>query len=170
MITLEPSNGWIAVDAQGWRYPWFTSGALEVLDAMDLQGKKLFEWGVGYSTYWFRSRGMKTWGVDSSEKWAKDVITHFEPNKEEYINYPKKYCNFGMDIVVIDGEYRDECAPVAFEIVKKGGIILIDNFFQPSVPPNEWFRTLDLLAVKKAPHTLYPQTGHPDWKSLIIQC
>lgn len=170
MIELKPDNGWIAFDSKGIRYPWYSSGALEVLDKMDLTGKYIFEWGVGYSTEWYRSRGMKTWGVDSNKEWVDKIITQFEPDKEKYINFPKKWYTFGFDIMAIDGIHRDECTPIAVELIRKGGLIIIDNWMQPSVEPNSWFRTLDVLAAKKLPHTVYRQDNHLDWSTLIIQC
>jgi len=169
MIELKPDNGWIIEDADGIRYPWYSAGALEVLDKMDLHGKYIWEYGKGYSTKWFDSRGALTFGVDSKEEWYKFAGGYLHKDKFQYL----RSINNGRwtyDIIVIDGDYRDDCTEYAIKKIKKGGIIIIDNWMQPSVPPNEWFRTLDLLAAKKLPHTVYRQEGHPDWSTLIIQC
>lgn len=167
MIELKPGNGWIAFDRDGIRYPWYVSGVLELLEKMDLKGKKLFEWGVGYSTHWYRSRGMKTWGVDSVEKWAKDIITAYEPDKRKYIKFPKLYCDFQYDIVVIDGIYRDECLKVALEVVKPDGLIIIDNFEQPSVY-GEWPLTRAILKEQGLVYEIFKQEGHNDWQTIVI--
>lgn len=174
MIELSPDNGWIAKDEKGFIYPWYTAPTLEVLDKIDFTGKRVFEYGGGNSTLWYRSRGAVVCGVDSSELYAKFADIEFQETKHEYLHAIHKTASIGVldfvnyDLIAIDGEWRDECTSHAFERIKEGGIIIIDNFMQPSVPPNEWFRTLDLLATKKVKYHVFSQTGHLDWHSLLI--
>jgi len=174
MIELKPDNGWIAEDVAGKRYPWFTAGALEYLNQIDYTNKQIYEFGCGYSTLWFRSRGAVVHGVDSTREWADFAGVQYLPEKEQYLN-PKSLLYWlgrptQYDIAVVDGEWRDECASLCIQTIKPGGLVIIDNWMQPSVPPNEWFRTLDLMAANGLPHIVYRQPNHPDWSTLIIQC
>ena len=110
------------------------------------------------------------YGVDSQKEWSEKAGgSYLYTDKAEYINSINK-AHWDFDIIAVDGEYRDDCAELAIRRIKAGGIIIIDNWMQPSVPPNEWFRTLDSLAAHKFPHTVYRQPNHPDWSTLIIQC
>lgn len=166
MIELSPKNGWISMDGE-LRRPWYTSGALEMLDVMDLKGKYVWEWGGGNSTIWYRSRGAFVLGVDSDKEWANNVGLEFITEKEAYlkaIHKPNKH----FDVIAIDGEYRDECLGHALAWIKPNGIIIADNFLQPSAGWPDWHRTLDLLAVKGLPHTVFREKLHSDWSSLVI--
>lgn len=171
MIELKPDNGWIAFDSDGVRYPWYVSGVLDILDKMDLNGKMVFEYGMGYSTLWFQSRGAYVHGIESNEEWAEFTRANCTHDETKYINsihYQSRLGPILYDIVCIDGIYRDKCTPLAYSHLQKGGIIIIDNWMQPSVEPNEWFRTCDLLATKKLKFEVFRQEGHPDWSTLII--
>lgn len=165
-IKLEPSNGWICIDDNGLIMPWLVSPVLDILNGMDLKDKKIFEYGCGNSTLWFRSQGAEVYGVDSNMEWANKCHIPYENKRYFYLRRILK--NEPFDIVVIDGEFRDNCTDFALWNTKKGGMIIIDNWMQPSVPPNEWFRTLDLLATKGLRYEVHSQEGHPDWKTMII--
>lgn len=169
MIQLKPDNGWIAFDSNGVRYPWLTAGALEILDKMDLTKKFIWEYGCGHSTLWFRSRGANVRGVDSNTEWAELAGVDFAGTKDTYINSIHEY-NEKFDIIVIDGIYRDECTLPALNEIEKGGIIIIDNFEQESAGFKEWPLTKALFTERKLPNTLYRETLHEDWGTLIIQC
>ena len=148
--------------------PWFTSGVLEILDVMDLNGKRIFEYGCGNSTKWFRSRGAIVEGVDSNPEWAKFAYVELQT---ELIPYTRAiYKGHKFDLICIDGIFRDDCTEHALNCIEPGGIIIADNFLQPSAEQSNWFRTLDFMAARSLPHTVYRESLHPDWQSLIIQC
>lgn len=176
MIKLTAANGWVAKDEHGIQFPWYTSGMLKVLDKMDLKGKKVFEYGVGYSTLWYRSRGALTAGVDSNHEWANMVGVPFTIERDKYIHeaYDYTYCPRKInqeyvrvfDIISIDGIYRDECTEHALLALRPGGMLIIDNWMQPSVEPNEWTKTLELTKGMKS--EVFAQEGHPDWKTIYF--
>jgi hypothetical protein len=168
MIELKPDNGWIAFDSNGVRFPWYSSGVLEILDKMDLKGKRIFEYGGGNSTIWFKSRGAIVEGVDSNPEWA--AMSGLEL-QTELIPYTRAiYKGHKFDLICIDGIFRDDCTEHALNCIEKGGMIIIDNWMQPSAELSDWHLAVDLLAVRGLPHTVYREAKHCDWGSLIIQC
>ena len=168
MIELSPINGWTAMDPNGLLMPWYTSGALEVITGIDWHGKHVFEYGSGNSTIWYRSKGAVVFGVDHDKEWEIPGI-RIEPERLPYINRIHWH-QHGFDLIAIDGLFRDECLEHALQKINQGGIIVIDNWFQPSAGWPYWPKSCDLLAIKKLPHTVYREAKHIDWASLIIQC
>jgi len=166
MIKLSAENGWVAKDQYGIQYPWYASDMLELLDKMDLRGKYVFEYGCGHSTHWFRSRGAFVDGVDSDIDWADVAKVKFEKYYNEYTNRIHNSKYEWYDIIVIDGIYRDDCTEHALKNLKPGGMLIIDNWMQPSVEPNEWTRTLELTKGMKS--EVFAQEGHPDWKTIYF--
>lgn len=170
MIDLNKCEGWQKRDANGMVLPWYTHPALDDIQSWDLKNKKVFEYGVGQSTIWWASKCKWVYGVDSNEEWVKamhdavisnSVIAHI-PVKDIYISSLR--ISRGIDIVVVDGDYRDECVRHAVQTLKKGSKVIIDNWIQPSV----WVATEETQSIiSKLDHTIYKQPGHPDWQTLI---
>lgn len=169
---IYPQPDWLTKDEHGIQMPWYTRPCLEVLDKMDFKGKRVFEYGVGYSTIWYRSRGATSWGVDSNEVWAKATGSYFTTDKIPYLTHigkaAKSKGNVAFDIICIDGLFRDECTEYALKHVATGGMIIIDNYKQPSVDPdpNAWVETDRLTGHMR--RELYKEPEHPDWATLII--
>lgn len=169
MTALE---GWQFRDDKGIIMPWYTQPVLKILDAMDFKDKRIFEYGVGHSTVWFRSRGATCFGVDSEKTWANLAQSFYTKNKEEYLNWISMMVDykFRYDIICIDGDYRDECLSPALKMINHhvGGIIIIDNFEQPSVQA-DWPKTRAYIdTLPEDGFKIYKQEGHPDWQTLII--
>lgn len=145
-------------------FPWYTWPCLEWLDGLDLSGKLIYEFGVGDSTQWYRKRGAKVTGVDSDYMWASVAQVSYLINQDEYTGsmvFGRMY-----DIVCVDGDYRDNCTEPALRHLKSGGYLIIDNYHQPSVEPNDWHLTDKLI--EGMPITIYKQPNHPDWQTAVI--
>jgi hypothetical protein len=145
-------------------FPWYTSTSLEFLETLDLKGKRVFEYGVGESTEWYRAKGAEVFGVDIDPHWAAKVGAKFTIWNNEYVHAIDQLGLF--DIVAIDGAWRDECVERAVLHLKPGGLLIIDNFEQPSVEPNRWDKAYELLSRKKS--RVYFEPEHEDWKTLIV--
>lgn len=164
MTTID---NWLTIDNYGMQMPWYTRPALEVINHFDFINKTIFEYGCGYSTLWFRSRGAKVYGVDSDMKWADLAGVRFEPVKDWYLECIN-YLNVDLDIVCIDGDHRDECFDYALLNLKKNGIIIIDNYEQPSVEPNDWSETNAFIKKHGFKVEIYKEPTHEDWNTAII--
>lgn len=177
MVSQTP-NEWQILDKElGIIKPWYTASFLNVLDAFDLSDKVIWEYGIGASTIWYAHKAKILYGVDSNETWLKDVNESLEyygkKDKATFSFTDKidKYSNaiylpnIKFDVVVVDGMERDYCIEPALDCVKKGGVIILDNWLQHEVwMPTE--KTQELL--NKYPNQIYKQEGHPYWKTAIF--
>lgn len=173
MKELLTPNEWQATDPElGINYPWYTNKFLEVLKTWDLSDKVIFEYGLGGSTLWYSHKVKKQYGVDSDEVWMQWVGQYLNDNgKFPYLLYetdPNLYpssiyrCQTKFDIVVVDGIERDACVPMALDCLKDDGILIIDNYQQPSVWMAEE-RTLNILS--KYECHVFKHEGHYDWQT-----
>lgn len=147
-------------------YPWYTKPALEVIDKLILRKKRIFEYGCGLSTEWFRAKGAKVFGVDTNMEWATSESIKHEPCFPAYVDYIEKCGTYCFDIVVIDGSWRDECTEKALKYLKVGGLLIIDNYMQPSVEMN-WEKTNRLIEGMN--YKVYKEPEHEDWQTLILR-
>ena len=162
--------------------PWYVKPFLDVLDTWDLSDKIVFEYGLGNSTIWYAHKAKKVYGVDEQYKWFKEVgfelVSNFDKSKYDIFfepvgyRYPKTIYtpNIKFDIVVIDGltDCRDACVVPAIDCVKDGGVIIVDNWMQPSVHMmNE--ENQRLLRINCEHYEVYKQENHPDWQTAIFK-
>lgn len=171
MIDLNATNEWQHRDPDtGLVFPWYTKPALDEIVTWDLKDKTVFEYGCGASTLWWAAKCESVYAVESDLQYYLAVTTELRDeqliiqrsDKNEYINAPKTFGKF--DIIIIDGDYRDACVPVALDCLKPGGVLIFDNWMQPSVELQTEETQKLLLGV---PHKIFKQPGHPDWQTLI---
>ena len=164
-----------------WRYldgeiimPWYTKPALEWLKQQDTSTWKVFEYGCGYSTIWWRLNCQEVNSIDDNNIWAKAIGADHTEDKLFYINYvgvlgyrdharttPQGY----YDCIIIDGEYRDSCTEFCLPYLKPGGYLIIDNYEQPSVG-YDYTKTNELL--KGWEKQVFKQHNHSDWQTAIF--
>ena len=112
-------------------FPWYTRPFLKELSSWDIKDWKIFEYGSGNSTHWWRKKVKIVHSIDSNEQWAKNVGSIFINNKIDFINFPLTLIeNDKFDCIIIDGdpvEWRDDCTEVALACIKNNGIIIFDN-------------------------------------------
>lgn len=160
-------------DKSGLTYPWYTEDCLKWLRTRDFSKSRVFEFGAGLSTFWWRYNSLRGTlvSVEDDYEWAHKVGACYAPTKEAYLKLlfetAQKYGNY--DVIIIDGSHRDDCTEIALQCIKKGGFIIIDNFHQASadLPIEAWPKTNDLLA--HYPQIVFHQTGHDDWKTSVWQ-
>lgn len=154
-------------DALGIPYPWYTGPALEVLNSLNLEGANIFEYGVGKSTDWYRMKGANVHGVDVLKEWADETGCQHEPHYSDYIHAIKKH-GIKFDIVAIDGDFRDHCLFASLPYIKPGGIVIMDNWKQPSVQ-SDWPLTEKVIENRGLNLTVYKEPDHYDWQTAIIR-
>lgn len=160
--------------------PWYVRLALDVLEQMNLSDKVVFEYGIGLSTCWFAHAAKKVDGIETNLEWFRNVqetLLHNgllsntflkyvpEPTVENYVLTPEEVRQY--DVIVIDGQMRDETALSALKNAKSGTTIIIDNYLQEAVHVASGEVQAE---VNKHPHSLYysENTKHLDWCSAII--
>lgn len=175
MIDLNYCNEWQHRDPEtGLVFPWYTKSFLDELVTWDLSGMKVFEYGAGASTLWWKRKCKDVYAVESNEQFLEavrakvdDTGIYFACTKENYLKFITKP-GMQFDIVVVDGEpieWRDDCIVSALQTIKPGGRLIIDNWDQPSVwIPSDETRAL----LGKYPVKIYKQKGHPDWQTAVF--
>lgn len=162
---MKEIEGWQTVDDEsGLNMPWYTRPCLEWLQTIDLKGKKVFEYGVGNSTTWYKSKGAICDGVDSNAYWAGLAGALFFQDKKRYLD-AINFQPYNYDIIVIDGLYRDYCLKFALDKIVKGGYIICDNYKQSEVEP-DWPLTEQMI--KDFDYVIYKEPKHYDWSTLVI--
>jgi hypothetical protein len=156
-------------------FPWFTKSFLDELSTWDLSDKNIFIYGIGADVKWFQRKAKIVCGVDEKFEWVNSVREDLV-SEGKYTNVNLRFTptmdgftsaiyDFDMmfDIVVIDGDYwRDQCVIPAINRLKNAGVLIIDNYDQPSVwQPNK--KTREVL--KDFECKFYKQAGHTDWQT-----
>lgn len=150
----------------GLMMPWYTIGMLEYLNTLDLSKMKVWEYGVGYSTMWWRTVSKSSSGVDDNACWAIALGSAYTNEKEVYVNYPQINTFYVFyDIIIIDGSYRKECLQYAIDNCAKGTMIICDNWLQPSCDI-DWGNMPEVVA--KYNPVVFKQPDHADWQTMYF--
>ncbi len=144
---------WLCVDQAGDPVPWYTYPAIEYLRGLDFSEKDVFEYGSGYSTLFWSRHAREIVAVEHDSEWharmspmiPQNVSYRLLPEKEAYLEAIDE-CPRLFDVVIIDGEHREECVSFALAKLKEDGLIILDN--------SDWFvgvasllRAADLIQV-----------------------
>lgn len=164
MVDLSTPNEWqhICPDT-GLVMPWYTKPALDEIVTWDLKDKVVFEYGCGASTLWWRKRAKAVYSVDEDRAYSEVTGAYLAKNPVDFLHYIYEFPP--LDIVIIDGErLRQESVEHALKCLKPGGVLIYDNWMQPSVELQSEETQRVLLSL---PHKIYKQENHPDWQTLI---
>lgn len=157
-----------------WRYydtpsnlimPWYTLPTLQWLKSIDISYWKVFEYGAGYSTIWWRLHAKEIVSVDDSKEWAKAMGAIHQSEKYEYTTEINVRGEF--DCVIVDGAWREDCARHAKSYVKSGGYMIIDNWQQEDYPVKSCEATDEFLMGWE--RTLYRQANHGEWCTAVFK-
>ena len=133
--------GWIdsfrlkqPIDVDKQPLPWYTYPAIEYIKQLDFSTQEVFEYGSGNSTIFWSKLAKRVVSIENNQKWYETVSKRVGENVtvklimddalyiQEILNYES------FDIIVIDGSHsRLDCAKVAINKLKSGGIIILDN-------------------------------------------
>lgn len=124
----------MAVDFNGEPIPWYTYPAIEYLNSFDFSECEVFEFGSGNSSHYWAKRCQSVTSVESDAEWAAEVkiqkspnqsILH-RPNESDYVSALTDQGK-SFDIIVIDGRWRRACTEATPALLKKDGVIILDN-------------------------------------------
>src|SRR6266567_6419183 len=154
--------------------PWWNPRAIRYLRANLPSSGKAFEWGSGGSTVWLSNRGLTVTAIESECEWADRVKercpaadVRFIPGTnsgehrsepqlrdegehffDEYVSAIDAFPDDSLDVVVVDGLCRIECARRAGPKVKPSGIVVVDDTnWQFVLPPPETFEGWECLTL-----------------------
>lgn len=160
-------DNWRTYDDRGVMMPWYSRPCLEWLDTFITEDMIVFEYGCGASSLWYQSRTRHLLGVESDMKWVFTSGQFHTTEKDLYISFPQRCSPKPFNLIIIDGDFRDDCTEHALKHLKKGGYLICDNFEQASADLAHWPKTRELT--KNMPITIYKEPGHPDWQTAVFQ-
>jgi hypothetical protein len=106
-------------------------------------GGRMFEWGAGGSTHWFREQGIDLTSLEHDEKWAHRVGVPFvrighipvATPGEELCDLPDlqnpyllAFAEQQFDVILVDGVLRNKCLQMAKRMLKPGGTVFLHDF------------------------------------------
>jgi len=163
-------DGWKTKDTNlDIMFPWYTRPFLKYLVQIDTSDWKVFEFGGGNSTQWWRKNAREVHAVDTDLSWSSQCGLNCVTDKESFLKFPLTLIeNEKFDCIIIDGEptsWRDDCTEYALLALKDNGKLIIDNYKQPTVGLGEWPKTDKLLLEYEC--RIFAQPDHEDWKTAI---
>lgn len=171
---IHEIDNWRTYDDNGVMMPWYTRPCLEWLDKLPLNEMSVFEYGCGASSLWYISRRSDYYGVDGNEEWLFAHYNchynsqYFKWDKQDYLECIGEYQSGPFDIIIIDGDYRDDCTEYALKHLKPGGYLICDNFEQASADFAHWPKTRELTKNLKVVG-MFKEPTHDDWVSAVWQ-
>jgi len=120
-------------------HPMMSDKEIDYIDNLieELKPEKCLEWGSGMSTIYFprKHNCIKFWeSYEHSRKWFRRVGGYMDKSKvylhivdrEGYLSAKGKY-----DLILVDGEWRNECLDLAKDMLNPGGVILLHDSARP---------------------------------------
>lgn len=125
---------WECVDCANAKIPWYTYPSIEYLDNIDFSDKIVFEYGSGNSSAYWARKAKLVFSVEHDKEWHKKISKNLTENQKiELCENEKDYLDSiykissKMDVIIIDGLYREKCAKLVKEHLTDGGIVILDN-------------------------------------------
>jgi hypothetical protein len=175
---IDPANGLVQ--------PWFTHGALDEIERMDLSDSVIVMFGAGLGDSWLSHRCKKLYVVERNDEWlakAKKLSDKYGNKNIEYIfrscndssGAHEMYCKLPDDdvnIIINDDAYRTEVCEMAVDYFTKkpfGGILICDNWQQDFV----WISEKAVEVMKPFQSHIHIQPDHEDhngrpWQTAIF--
>lgn len=163
---------WECVDSEENKIPWYTYPAIEYLNGIDFSQQLVFEYGSGNSSAYWSKKAKSVFSVEHNKEWylkvksglAENQVIELCESEDQYLDAIKKIPG-KIDVIIIDGKYREKCVKLVKEHISDNGIVILDN--------SDWFKEtskylrdeLDLLEVDF--HGFGPINGYT-WTTSIF--
>lgn len=146
-LRLNPSSGivergWpesrrrgVPVDRDLNPLPWYTYPTIRFLEQRVRPAMVVFEYGMGYSTLWWAARVAHLTGCEHDQEWVARLrpslprnvtALHRRVDSPEYVNAAAE-ADEQIDILVIDGRRRVECAVNGLRHLSNEGCVIWDD-------------------------------------------
>ena len=147
--------------------PWLARSAIELLNGF-LRGTDVgLEFGSGTSTRWIARRIGSLTSVEHNAQWYSTVnemladeqltnttVVLVENNGadgatadhvERYVSVADRFDNGSLDLALVDGIYREECALRVLPKIRVGGVLIIDdaNRYLPAESTTPYARSVN---------------------------
>jgi len=135
-ITGQWRSAWAGVPlaSDGRVLAWYTRPIVDLLDRRDYAGKRVLEFGGGYSTVFWCQRGADVTTLEGDADWfgrIGELVQPYTPRlyliDEPLTRFPDALLSEHFDVVVVDGLDRARGAQLAARLVAPDGAIIVDN-------------------------------------------
>lgn len=130
------------------RDPWLTRESIGLLERLLRPTDTMIEFGSGRSTLWFAGRVSQMISIEHNVEWHKRVgqmlvdrnasnvdLRHYPRDAPEsenagntsYVRVLEEFSDNSVDVVLVDGVYRNHCALGSIPKLKAGGLLILDN-------------------------------------------
>ncbi len=151
-----------ALGRSGEPRPWITEDARRLLDQLLRPSDLGLEYGSGGTTWFFAPRVEHLYSVEGFDDWyeplaeklrargvgnvslhlasARELGYESDAHRAAYVGAHADLEPASLDFVLVDGEYRDECALRALGLLRSGGLLILDNAdtYLPSTSRSPW--------------------------------
>jgi predicted O-methyltransferase YrrM len=147
--------------------PWWNKDAIKIAKNLLRPGDDVLEFGCGRSTVWLAERCNHIISIEHDKGWYTRIDTEIKkrnisntvclkylpildnkPNDEQPYLDPLQIQNkSGYDVVLIDGKLRGFTALNALPILKKNGILIIDDVHR--YLPRNWQKDRQLVTAEE---------------------
>ena len=130
----------LPIDKSGEPIPWYTYPSIEYLSKIDFSNLNIFEYGCGHSSLYWNKRGANVMSVDHDRNWVEKIMPLVPENRLLYRSEKKQYVyaikefDSPIDVLVIDGIHRNECAYISIPLLQQHSLVILDN--------SDWFPTV----------------------------
>lgn len=153
----------------GAELPWMNYSIISFLEQRLNKNLSVFEYGSGYSTFFFSRHVKNVTSVEHDIKWYNTIKRKMPKNVKlifKMKDYNGDYCRSinlndeEYDLVVIDGRDRVNCLKQAVEKLSERGVIILDDSnrgrYSEAIiyAKNKGFLTLDVEGLKPAGHKI----------------
>lgn len=118
--------------------PWLVEESISFLDSYltEHPEAKVLEFGSGASTIWIAKRTPNLISVEHNAMWhgnIKNKILRLGLHADlilaprPYYDICKQFPNDNFDLILVDGRNRKGCILYSIPLLKKGGILMLDN-------------------------------------------
>jgi len=124
------------IDKNGIPLPWMNFPVVRLLEERLTHDLNLFEFGSGYSTFFYASKVRTVTSVEYDKKWF-DVVKSQAPKNVKLIfkekNVDGDYCRVitstedQYDVVIVDGRDRVNCVKQSVSVLSPRGVIILDD-------------------------------------------
>ena len=135
--------------------PWMSILDITLLeDIFALYPMKVLEWGSGGSTIYFKDKTRSWVAIEDNKLWY-DGIKSLGGNVifcDKYHIYTDRGAG-AFDVVLVDGNYRNDCIDNALKLISSGGLIFLHDAmrdaYHTSVVRLPWYRKVgdDLIVM-----------------------
>lgn len=124
------------LDSNGNIIPWANYAFVTFLNEKLVPSLKIFEYGSGFSTYYFNSKGNEVCSAEHHKDWivkVKEMLSNKTMIVETDGNDMAEYSNCisipnrKFDIIFIDGLHRNSCAVTSINFMTESGVIILDD-------------------------------------------